>query len=320
MLRFLATRLALIVPTLLATALVIFLVLRVLPGDVVEVKLRGDGGAVTQETIDREKARLGLDRSLPVQFGHWVGGLARLDLGTSLWTGRPVAEEIGSRLELSLQVALMATVIGILIAVPLGTISALVPNTPLDYAIRILTMGGLAVPAFWFGMLIILALLLSTGWLPPLTYTPFYVDPVANLSQLIWPALAVGYRFSAVLARMIRSSLLEVLREDYIRTARAKGLGLATIVVRHALRNAMLPSITVIGLEFGFLIGGLVVTEQVFNLNGVGRLFIDAVQHSDLVLVQGIVMVLAALFLLVNLAVDLLYGVVDPRIRQATTA
>lgn len=320
MLRFLATRLALIVPTLLATALVIFLVLRVLPGDVVEVKLRGDGGAVTQETIDREKARLGLDRSLPVQFGHWVGGLARLDLGTSLWTGRPVAEEIGSRLELSLQVALMATVIGILIAVPLGTISALVPNTPLDYAIRILTMGGLAVPAFWFGMLIILALLLSTGWLPPLTYTPFYVDPIANLSQLIWPALAVGYRFSAVLARMIRSSLLEVLREDYIRTARAKGLGLATIVVRHALRNAMLPSITVIGLEFGFLIGGLVVTEQVFNLNGVGRLFIDAVQHSDLVLVQGIVMVLAALFLLVNLAVDLLYGVVDPRIRQATTA
>ncbi len=178
-------------------------------------------------------------------------------------------------------------------------------------------MGGLAVPSFWFGMLIILALLLATGWLPPLTYTPFYVDPVANLSQLIWPALAVGYRFAAVLARMIRSSLLDVLREDYIRTARAKGLPWRTIVVRHALRNAMLPSITVVGLEFGFLIGGLVVTEQVFNLNGIGRLFIDAVQHSDLVLVQGIVMVLAVLFLLINLAVDVLYGLIDPRIRDA---
>lgn len=315
MLNYIGKRLVLLIPTLFATAVVIFLVLRVVPGDVVEVKLRGEGAAVSQETIDRERTRLGLDRPLPVQFGDWMVGMVRLDLGTSLWTGRPVSSEIGSRLELSLQIAIMATVIGTLIALPMGALSALYPNTPLDYGVRIFTMAGLAVPSFWFGMLLIMGMLYLTGWLPPLTYTPFYVDPIANIKQLIWPALAVGYRFSAVLARMVRSSLMEVLRDDYVRTARAKGLRERVVLMRHALRNAMLPSVTVIGLEFGFLVGGLVVTEQVFNLNGLGRLLIDAVRHNDLILIQGIIMVLAVLFLLVNLAVDLLYGLLDPRIR-----
>jgi peptide/nickel transport system permease protein len=316
--RYLIKRLALIVPTLLATAIVIFFVLRVVPGDVVEIKLRGDGASVSQEIIERERARLGLDQPLPVQFVQWMGDLVRFDLGTSMWTGRPVSSEIASRLELSLQIAVMATVIGTLIAVPLGGLSALFPNTALDYTIRLLTMGGLAMPSFWFGMLIIMALLRGFHWLPPLVYTPFYVDPWTNLAQLIWPALAVGYRFSSVLARMVRSSAMEVLREDYVRTARAKGMRERTVLVRHALPNAMLPSITVIGLEFAFLVGGLVVTEQVFNLNGLGRLFLDAVRHNDFVLIQGVVMVLAVVFLLVNLAVDLLYGVLDPRIHYGS--
>lgn len=306
------------VPTLLVTAVVIFFVLRVIPGDVVEVKLRGDGAAVSQEIIERERTRLGLNEPLPTQFAHWMGNLVKLDLGISMWTGRPVSDEISERIGLSLQVAFMATLIGTLIAIPLGTVSALFPNTPLDYAVRFFTMGGLAVPSFWFGMLIIMTLLLGFGWLPPLSYTPFHVDPKANMAQLIWPALAVGYRFSAVLARMVRSSLMEVLRDDYVRTARAKGLPERVVVMRHALRNALLAPITVIGVEFAFLVGGLVVTEQVFNLNGIGRLFLEAVRSNDFVLIQGIVMVLAVIFILTNLVVDLLYSVLDPRIGRRT--
>jgi peptide/nickel transport system permease protein len=314
MLKHFFKRLGLAVPTLFATAVVIFFLLRVIPGDVVEVKLRGDGASVSQEIVERERTRLGLNEPLPVQFAHWMVALVRLDLGTSMWTGRPVSEEIGIRIGLSLQVAFMATLIGTLIAVPLGSLSALYPNTKLDYAIRFATMAGLAIPSFWFGMLIIMGLLLGFGWLPALRYTPFHVDPIANLAQLIWPALAVGYRFASVLARMVRSSLMEVLRDDYVRTARAKGLPERIVVMRHALRNAMLPPITVIGVEFAFLVGGLVVTEQVFNLNGIGRLLLDGVRNNDFILIQGIVMVMALIFILTNLAVDLLYGVLDPRI------
>jgi peptide/nickel transport system permease protein len=174
------------------------------------------------------------------------------------------------------------------------------------------------VPSFWLGMIIILGLLYLFNWLPPITYTPFYVDPVANISQLIWPALAVGYRYSAVVARMVRSSIVEVMKEDYIRTARAKGVYEKLVVSRHAMRNAMLPAITVIGLEFAFLIGGLVVTEQVFNLNGLGRLFVQAVSRNDFTLIQSIVMLIAVVFILTNLVVDLLYAWLDPRIRYGS--
>jgi peptide/nickel transport system permease protein len=315
MLVYIAKRFALMIPTLFGAAVLIFLALRVLPGDVVEVKLRGDGGDVSVAQIEAERKRLGLDRPLPVQFYEWVSGMARLDFGTSMWTGRPVAFEIQIRFQLSLQVAIMATLIGVLIAIPLGTIAALFPNSLLDYAIRVGTMAGLSIPAFWFGMLIILTLLFMFNWLPPLTYTPLWVDPVANLSQLVWPAIAVGYRFSAVLTRMVRSSVMEVMTEDYIRTARAKGVSERRVVGRHALNNALLPAITVIGLEFAFLIGGLVVTEQVFNLNGLGRLLVEAVAHLDFVMVQGIVMILAVMFVVINLVIDLLYAIFDPRIR-----
>ncbi len=315
MLRYTLNRILLMIPTLIGVAVLVFFMLRVVPGDVVEVKLRGDGGNVSQQTIDMERKRLGLDKPLENQFADWMVGLATLDLGNSMWTERPVLEEIGIRLELSMQVAIMATIFAVLLAIPLGTMAALMRGTWVDYVVRIVTIGGLS--SFWFGMLIMMALLGLYNWLPPITFTPIYVDPIANLTQLIWPALAVGYRYCAVVARMIRSSLLEVLNEDYIRTARAKGVMEKFVISRHALRNALLPAITVIGVEFAFLIGGLVVTEQVFNLNGIGKLFVQSVSRNDFTLIQGMVMLLAAIYVVVNLIVDLLYAVFDPRIRYS---
>ncbi|MCP3471765.1 ABC transporter permease [Bradyrhizobium sp. CCGUVB1N3] len=315
MLRYTINRVLLAIPTLLGVAILVFLMLRIVPGDIVEVKLRGDGGAVSQETIEMERHKLGLDKPLVIQFKDWMVGVATLNFGKSMWTERPVMEEISLRLELSLQVAIMATIFAVLIAIPLGTMAALFRDTWIDYLMRIATIGGISIPAFWFGMLIMSALLAAFNWLPPITFTPIYVDPIANLTQLIWPALAVGYRYCAVTARMIRSSLLEVLNEDYIRTARAKGVYERLVISRHALRNALLPAITVIGLEFTFLIGGLVVTEQVFNLNGIGMLFVQSVSRNDFTLIQGMVMLIAAFYVFVNLLVDLLYAVFDPRIR-----
>ena len=315
MLRYTINRVLLTIPTLLGVAVLVFFMLRIVPGDIVEVKLRGDGGAVTQETIEMERRRLGLDKPLMVQFKDWMVAVVTFNYGISMWTERPVMEEIAIRLELSLEVAILATLIAIMLAIPLGTTAALYRDTWIDYLMRILTIGGISIPSFWFGMLIMLGLLAAFNWLPPITFTPIYVDPVANLTQLIWPALAVGYRYCAVTARMIRSSLLEVLSEDYIRTARAKGVQEKLVISRHALRNALLPAITVIALEFTFLIGGLVVTEQVFNLNGIGQLFVQSVSRNDFTLIQGMVMLIAAFYVFVNLAVDLLYAVFDPRIR-----
>ncbi len=315
MLTYLANRVLMMVPTLFGVAVLVFFLLRVVPGDIVEVKLRGDGGTVSAETLEFERKRMGLDKPLLAQFGDWMAGMATMDFGRSMWTDRPVAEEIGARIELSLQVAIMASIIAVLIAVPLGTLSALFHDTLIDYGIRLFTIAGLAVPSFWLGMLVILSLLSFFNWLPPITHTPLYVDPIANLSQLIWPALAVGYRYAAVVARMVRSSIIEVMKEDYIRSARAKGVYERLVVSRHAMRNAMLPAITVIGLEFAFLIGGLVVTEQVFNLNGIGKLFVQAVSRNDFTLIQTMVMLLSVIFILVNLVIDVLYAALDPRIR-----
>jgi peptide/nickel transport system permease protein len=242
-------------------------------------------------------------------------GVARLDFGTSMWTGSPIWQEIKLRFALSLQVAIMATIVAVALAVPLGVLAALKQDTWVDYAVRIFSIAGLAVPSFWLGILFILTFLIVFKWLPPMVYTPFWVNPWQNMLQLVWPALAVGYRYSAVATRMTRSAMLEVLREDYVRTARAKGLVQRLILVRHALKNAMLPVLTVIALEFAFLIGGLVVTEQVFNLNGIGLLFVQAVAHRDYTLIQALVMLVAGIFIFVNFAMDVMYAWIDPRIR-----
>lgn len=317
MLRYTIHRFLLMIPTLLGVAVLVFFMLRVMPGDIVELRLRAEGGQVSPEILAMERARLGLDKSLPAQFGDWMGGLLTGDLGTSMWTGRSVAEEISIRLELSIEVAVIATVLATLLALPLGTLAALFKDRWPDHLIRLFAIAGLAVPSFWLGMIIILSLLFTFNWIPPLTFTPFIEDPGQNLAQLIWPAMAVGYRYSAVATRMTRSTILEVLQEDYIRTARAKGVFERLVISRHAMRNALLPVITVIGLEFAFLVGGLVVTEQVFNLNGIGKLFVETVARGDYTMVQALVMLVAGCFIFINFAIDLLYAVLDPRIRYS---
>jgi len=315
MLRYVAKRVVLMVPTLVGVATLIFLLMRVVPGDIVELRFAAESTFVQKDMLDQERARLGLDQPLWRQFATWMGGLARLDLGTSMWTGAPITEEIGLRFALSLQLALMATAIAVALAVPLGVVAALRQDSWVDYAVRVFSIAGLATPSFWLGIVLILGLLIVFKWLPPMVYTPIWVNPVQNLAQLIWPALAVGYRYSAMATRMTRSAMLEVLNEDYIRTARAKGLWQKLILTRHALKNAMLPVLTVIALEFAFLMGGLVVTEQVFNLNGLGLLFVEAVAHRDYTLTQALVMLVATIFIVVNLLVDLAYAWLDPRIR-----
>ncbi len=313
--RYIIKRFLLMIPTLLGVAVFIFLLMRVIPGDVVELRLTSEGGFVTEEVLATERARLGLDKPLWQQFVNWIWGIVRLDFGTSMWTGRPISHEIGIRLQLSLEVAILATVVAILIAIPLGTLAALKQDTWVDYAVRVFSIAGLSMPSFWLGILIILFLLIYFQWVPPMVYTPIWVDPWANLSQIVWPAVAVGYRYSAVSTRMMRSSTLEVLREDYVRTARAKGLWEKVVITRHAMKNALLPVITVIGLEFAFLIGGLVVTEQVFNLNGLGKLFVQSIAQRDYTMTQTLVLLVAVTFVLVNFVIDILYGWLDPRIR-----
>jgi peptide/nickel transport system permease protein len=315
--RYLATRLVLMLPTLLGVAVATFLLLRVAPGDIAVLHLGGEGGIVTQADIQAERAKLGLDRPLLIQFVTWAGGLLHGDLGQSMWTDRPVSTEISLRFALSVELAVLALVVSLAVALPMGALSAVARNTPLDYAVRIFSVGGLAIPAFWLGIMLILFLLILFRWSPPVSFTPLLVDPLANLSQLVWPALVVGYRSAAVLARMMRSTLLDVLREDYVRTARAKGLREQIVVARHAARNAVLPVVTLAGLEFATLLGGLVITEQVFNLNGLGKLLVDAISHRDYTMTQALVMLTAVLFLATNLVVDLGYAWLDPRVRLA---
>ena len=313
---YIVKRLLAMIPTLLGVAVLIFVLLRVVPGDVVEARYLAQGSQFqSQDLMNQERAKLGLDQPLWKQFTTWMAGIARLDFGLSMWTGSPINEEIRLRFALSLQLALMASLFAQLLAIPLGILAAVKQDTWVDYAVRVFSISGLATPSFWLGILMILGMLIVFKWVPPLVFTPLWVDPWQNLQQLIWPALAVGYRYSAVGTRMMRSAMLEVLREDYIRTARAKGLRLKVILSRHALKNAVLPVLTIMSLEFAFLLGGLVVTEQVFNLNGLGMLFVQAIAHRDYTLTQALVMLVATFFLFVNFFVDIAYAWIDPRIR-----
>ncbi len=313
---YLAKRILLIVPTMLGVASLVFVIMRVIPGDVALLILGGDqAGNIDREQLTAMHRQLGLDQPWLVQYGTWLWGLLRFDFGTSLWTGQPVVQELLIRLPLSLELAFLATGVSVLIAIPLGMLAAARQDTWVDYVVRVVSIGGLAIPSFWVGILVILLLVIYFGWGPPLEFTPPWVDPWANFQQMVWPVITVGYRYAAVTTRMTRSTVLEVLREDYIRTAWAKGLAERAIVIRHALKNAMLPVITLIGTEFAFLIGGLVVTETVFTLNGVGRFVVDAVAHRDYPVVQALVFVIALGFVIVNLLIDLTYAWFDPRIR-----
>ena len=321
--KYLVKRMLMMVPTLIGAAILVFTLMHMIPGDVCALRYAGTGGTFDVNQIEQCKEELGLNRPLLVQFFEWIGGFFIGDFGTSMWTDRPITEEMGPRVLLSLQVAVMATIISILISIPLGTISAVKQNSWIDYTVRCVSIAGIAMPSFWLGILIMLGLLavsnslLGYGWIPPIQYIPPLKDPIGNLTQLIWPALATGYRYSAVATRMTRSALLEVLREDYIRTARAKGVIEKLVVNRHALKNSMLPVVTVIGIEFAFLMGGLVVTEQVFNLNGLGKLFVDSVTNHDYTLTQALVMLVAFIFVIMNIVIDVIYAWLDPRIRYS---
>jgi peptide/nickel transport system permease protein len=321
MYQYVAKRVLLVIPTLIGAAALVFVLMRLIPGDICVVRLGSGGGSFDPRAVAACHAEIGLDRPVIIQFFDFVWGFFQFDFGKSMWSGKPVSLEILTRLPISLEIALLATVLSIVIAIPLGTISALKQNTWIDVLVRTFAIGGIATPSFWLGIISILIVLdlsnaiFGTPWMPPIDYVPIWQDPIRNLTMAFLPAITVGYRYAAVSMRMTRSAMLEVLREDYIRTARAKGLIEKLVINRHALKNAMLPVVTVIGIEFAFLIGGLVVTEQVFNLNGIGRLFVQAVQNQDYTLTQALVMLTVTIFVLTNLVVDLLYGWLDPRIR-----
>lgn len=311
-------RLLLMIPTLLGVSLIIFTIMRVIPGDVAAlIATRGGEGIATEQEIADLRQKLGLADSLPLQYVKFVGGLLKLDVGDSLWSGRPVINELVSRLPLTLELAVVSVLISLIIAVPIGVLSAIRQDSWVDYLFRVVSIAGLAMPNFWIGVLIILFLSLYFRWIPPLGYTDVFVDPWKNLQQMIWPAVALGYRLSAIVSRMTRSTMLEVLREDYIRTAWAKGLRERAIIFRHALKNALLPVITITGIQLGGLMGGTVIMESIFTLPGVGRLLIDSINQRDYPVVQTIVIMLAFIFASVNLIVDLAYAWLNPRIRYS---
>jgi len=321
--RYIINRILLVFPTLIGAAALVFLLMRLIPGDICLVRLGSGGTSFTTQALTQCHAEIGIDRPWIVQFAQFIWGLARLDFGISMWSGKPVVQEIATRFPVSLEVAVIATIIAVAFAIPLGTISALKQNSWIDLAVRTFSIAGLATPSFWLGIVSILIVLDVTQavsgvpWMPPIDYVPLWQDPLRNLSIVVLPAVTIGYRYCAVSMRMTRSAMLEVLREDYIRTARAKGLLNHIIINRHALKNAMLPVVTVIGIEFAFLIGGLVVTEQVFNLNGIGRLMVQSVQNQDYTMTQALVMLVVTIAVLSNLVVDLLYAWLDPRVRLA---
>lgn len=319
MYRYLIRRFLLMIPTLFFVSVIVFVLMRMIPGDVVVMKLVGEGAEVSDEEIEIERENLGLNRPYVVQFLDWGWGALKFDFGKSMLTGDDVSRDIAIALPLSLQLAIMATFMSTLLAIPLGTWAALRQDTWIDYSVRIFSIAGIATPSFWLGIMMIIGILIITNsqWAPPFDYKPIWEDPWYNLTMLIWPAMATGYRYSAVAMRMTRSTVLEVLREDYIRTARAKGLVERIVINRHALINAMLPVITVIGIEFAFLVGGLVVTEQVFNLAGLGNLFVDSVIQKDYAVVQALVLLVAFVIVFTNFAVDVLYAWLDPRISYA---
>lgn len=313
--QYIVKRILLMIPTLLGAALVVFLLMQIVPGDVALLILGSDqGGDVNIAELGRLREKLGLDRPMYEQFGSWLWGIVRLDFGNSLWSGAPVTEELAIRLPLTIEIAIFATLVSTLIAIPLGTLAAIRQDSWVDYVVRVVSIGGLGIPAFWTGILVILVLVIYFEWSPPLVFVPLWEDPWENFKQLIFPILTVGYRNAAVSTRMMRSTVLEVMREDYVRTAWAKGLEERMVVIKHTLKNAMLPVITIIGAEFAFLMGGLVVTETVFTLNGLGSFVVDAILHRDLPVVQSLIVLTAFVIVFVNLIVDLLYAWLDPRI------
>jgi peptide/nickel transport system permease protein len=315
MVAYLVRRLIAATIVLFGVSVLVFVLIHSLPGDTLIAKL-GETGRLTPEQLDTARREMGLDRPLPVQYFTWLGGVLRGDLGDSLiWDGQSVGERILRALPVSIQLAIFASIVALVIAIPLGILSAVKQDTIIDQVIRLATITGLAVPSFWLGTLVILYLGLWFQYLPPLQYTPIWEDPWANLQQFYIPGILLGYNLSATLTRMTRSTVLEVLRHDYVRTARAKGLMQRTVLARHVLKNAVIPVVTIFGNQFAFLLGGTVIMEVLFALPGLGRQTLDAILMRDYPQIQGNALVFGAFVVLTNIVVDLSYAYLDPRIR-----
>ena len=317
---YITRRLLLFVPTLFGASLLIFVLMRLVPGDIAEILVYQTGSessAVQKRQIEQIRRELGLDRPVATQYLAWLAGAVRGDFGYSYSQRRPVNEILAERFPRSMELATVTLLLAALWAIPLGVVSAVRQNTWLDYVVRVLSISGLSLPIFFTGVLILYLLVRVFRWLPPLEYVSLTEAPVENLKQLIWPALAQAYYISAPIMRLTRSQMLEVVRQDYVRTARAKGLGERAVMYRHALRNSLLPVVTFIGWWGGRLLGGVVIMEIIFAVPGMGLALVQAVSYRDYPTVQAIIFVMALIFLAVNLAVDLLYGWLDPRIRYA---
>ena len=310
--RYLAKRLLIAVPSLLIASLIVFTLPRLLPGDAVQLMLAEKAYA---KDVDELRAKLGLDRPLAVQYVEWLGRVAQGDLGESLWTRRPVLQELGQRLPITLELAFFALAFALLIALPVGVISAARADTLQDYLARSAAIVGLSVPGFWLATLLIVLPAIWWGWRPLIEFTEFSKNPLAHVAQFLLPALILGVAAGAALMRLTRSMLLEVLRQEYVRTAWAKGLAERVIVLKHGLRNAIIPVVTLLGTQLPQIIGGTVIIETVFGLPGMSRFLFDAINQRDYPVIQGVNLVVVSTIVTLNLAVDALYAVLDPRIR-----
>ena len=309
-------RIGLFIPTLFLMTILVFVVMRIVPGDPAIALLEGDGGgSYTAQDLQNLREKLGTDRNMALQYVDWVGGIFQGDFGDSYWFKASVMSELGDRMPRTLELAVLAIVLSVIFSVPLGVISAIKPDSWLDFGARTFTIVGIAIPNFLMAVLMIISLLAIFNWLPPLGYVELWDNPVKNLQQMIFPAIALAIYDMAFIARVTRSSMMEVLREDYMRTARAKGLSERVVLVRHGLKNAFLPILTISGWQFARLFEGAVIIETIFLIPGVGRILIEAIFHRDFPMIQAVIVVIGTGVLLINLVVDLLYGWIDPRIR-----
>lgn len=312
---YIVRRLIALLPTLFFASLIVFISIRIIPGSVVDQILAQNEGATLADRA-RVEASLGLDKPILEQYGQWVAGIAQGDLGRSLWHEEKVVDLLLERLPITFELGLLALLVSLSVAVPAGIYSAMRQNTLGDYAVRSFSMLMLAVPGFWLGTMVMVFPSVWWRWSPEIEYTPLLVDPIRNLRHMIVPAILLGLAMSALTMRMMRTMMLEVLRQDYIRTARAKGLSERTVILRHALRNSLIPVVTLVGLQAPLMLGGAVIMEQIFVVPGMGLLLLDAVAQRDYPVITGVFLVVGIAVLLINLIVDLSYGFLDPRVRQ----
>ncbi len=310
-------RISLFIPTVLLLTIIVFAVMRMIPGDPALAILNDGDGAYTQQELDRLRHKLGTDRSIVVQYVDWIGSVFQGDFGDSLWFNAPVMTELKARIPRTMELAGLAIVMSVIFAVPLGILSAIKPDGLVDHGARVFTLAGISIPNFLFAILLMLFLVRLFNWLPPLGYVELWDEPLKNLQQMVFPAIALAFYDMAFIARVSRSSMLEILREDYMRTARAKGLSERVVLMRHGLKNASLPILTMTGWQFGRLLEGTVVIETIFLIPGMGRILIEAVFQQDFPMIQAVVVIIGGGILALNLVVDLLYGMLDPRIRYS---